>query len=88
MTPQSYYHIRKKKNTKVGRARFTFFSTIVKTSECKNWVNLLLRGVHLFIFELPYLVTAPGNLPKLELTTTGGKTSISSPEEQMYTFYF
>lgn len=87
MTPRSYHHIRKKKS-KVGRARSIFFSTILKTLECKNWVNLLLRGVHLFIFKLSYLVTAPGNLPKLELTTTGGKTSISSPEEQMYKFYF
>lgn len=40
------------------------------------------------MFQLPRLVTAPGNLPKLELMTTGGKTSISSPEEQMYKFYF
>lgn len=25
VTPQSYYHIRKKKKSKVGRARFIFF---------------------------------------------------------------
>lgn len=40
----------------------------------------------IYLTDLP--VTAPGNLPKLELKTTGGNTSISSPKEQMYKSYF
>lgn len=81
---QSYYDIRKK-NSEVGRAVFIFFLKSLKI----QYVQLdrfTTEGSALIY--LTYLVTAPENLPKLELMTTGGKTSISSPEEQMYKFYF
>lgn len=65
-----------------------FLWNICEHVECKNWGNGLLRGVHLFLFKLTYLVTSLGNLPKLELMTAGGKVAFPLPKDKYLRFIF